>query len=149
MNHFSKEININGKIYRMVENHQLNEAKLYHEFTRGDWAGYAGAVEMPDGSQPLIYSSDEVGHPMVDIILGGSEDYNGYSIYMAYFDNDDVTGEAGDGHDWIIDLPDYDKDEALDEFEDIIHVVEKVKEGPREYNAIRSIANRHGMDQIN
>lgn len=55
----------------------------FRRFESGDWNGYAGAENLPDGSEPLIYNGTNF-----DIVIGGNEDGSeGVDVQVTgYFD---------------------------------------------------------------
>ena len=65
-------IDINGTLYEAVE--ELSESK-WHDFTKVDYYGYAGALDLPDGSKPKLYTKSITDTIEVNLILSGSH-YN-------------------------------------------------------------------------
>ena len=138
-------VDINGITYRLVT---MNESK-WHDFTKSDWYGYAGAAKLPDGSDPKIYGRDLNSDIGVDVILSGDDydrngryddDYSTCSVEINYF------GEDDDSLTYVIDGLSQRK--AWQVFKSIIDDIDDLDDPSTFYDDVVRVAEDHDLEEI-
>jgi hypothetical protein len=83
---------INSSMMTKVQSNVEGGVGSFRRFTDNDWAGYAGATQLPDGSEPLSYygKGDGIG----DVLITGDETAQNSDVYVIFSGYDEAADET-------------------------------------------------------